>query len=150
MKVFNGLDELQAAVGEHLGVSEWFTLDQERIDTFAEATDDRQWIHVDPERAAHGPFGTTIAHGLLTLSLLGTLVPQIYRVENVGTRLNYGYNKVRFPTPVRAGSRVRASCRILEASAVKGGLHVVTEVTVELEGSEKPACVAHSVGRVYA
>jgi acyl dehydratase len=150
MKAFDGLDELRTAEGQELGTSDWFTVDQERIDLFAKATEDHQWIHVDRERAADGPFGTTIAHGFLTLSLLPALVSQIYRVDNVSMRINYGLNKVRFPSPVPEGSRVRANARIKEVSEVDGGLHVVTEVTIEVEGSDKPACVAESVGRVYA
>ena len=110
MKVFESVDELRAAAGEHLGYSDWHTVDQAQVTAFAEATGDRQWIHVDPERAAQGPFGTTVAHGYLTLSLLPMLVSQVYRVTGVRMGLNYGLNRVRFPAPLPTGSQVRADC----------------------------------------
>ncbi|MEV0775423.1 MaoC family dehydratase [Streptomyces sp. NPDC050433] len=148
-RVFTSAEELRAAVGEQLGHSDWLEIDQKRIDLFAEATGDHQWIHVDPEQAAQGPFGTTIAHGYLTLSLLPVLVPQILLVENVTMGVNYGTNKVRFPSPVPAGSRVRATAVLKEVAETGGGVQVTAVVTVEREGGEKPACVAESVSRYY-
>ncbi|MFE7119696.1 MaoC family dehydratase [Streptomyces sp. NPDC057654] len=148
-RIFTSLDELRAAVGEELGTSDWLEIDQKRIDLFAEATGDHQWIHVDPERAAEGPFGATIAHGYLTLALLPALVPQVMRVDNIKMGVNYGTNKVRFPSPVPVGSRVRASARVAEVTEVPGGVQLTTTVTVEREGSEKPACVAETVSRFY-
>ncbi|MFP3990256.1 MaoC family dehydratase [Streptomyces sp. E11-3] len=149
-RIFTSADELEAAVGERLGTSDWLEIDQKRVDLFAEATGDHQWIHVDPEKAAQGPFGTTIAHGYLTLSLLPTLVPQIVRVEGVRMGLNYGTNKVRFPSPVPVGSRLRATGVIKEVARTSdGGVQLTTAVTVEREGGEKPACVAESVSRFY-
>ncbi|MEV8394517.1 MaoC family dehydratase [Streptomyces sp. NPDC057539] len=148
-RIFTSAEELRAGVGEQLGHSEWLEIDQKRIDLFAEATGDHQWIHVDPERAAAGPFGTTIAHGYLTLSLLPAFVPQILRVENVKMGINYGTNKVRFPSPVPVGSRLRASAVLTEVTEAGGGVQITTLVTVEREGGEKPACVAESVSRYY-
>ncbi|WP_066953331.1 MaoC family dehydratase [Streptomyces lushanensis] len=148
-RIFTSAGELRAGVGEPLGHSDWLEIDQERIDLFAEATGDHQWIHVDPERAAAGPFGTTIAHGYLTLSLLPLFVPQIVQVENVRMGINYGTNKVRFPSPVPVGSRLRASAVLTEAVEAGGGVQITTLVTVEREGAEKPACVAESVSRYY-
>jgi acyl dehydratase len=148
-RVFSSLDELRSAVGEQLGSSDWLEIDQKRIDLFAEATGDHQWIHVDPEKAVAGPFGTTIAHGYLTLSLLPALVPQLMRVEGVRMGINYGSNKVRFPSPVPVGSRVRATGRIAEVTEVGDGVQLTTAVTVEREGGEKPVCVAETVSRFY-
>lgn len=141
MRVFNGVEELQAAVGEHLGYSEWHTITQQQIDLFAEATGDHQWIHVDPERAASGPFGSTIAHGFLTLSLMPMLTWQIYRVDGIQAGLNYGANKVRFPAPVPVGSRVRAGAEVTSLTPISLGYQFAVTVTIELEGSTKPACV---------
>ncbi|OII68686.1 MULTISPECIES: MaoC family dehydratase [unclassified Streptomyces] len=147
-RVFTSADELRAAVGEELGPSDWLEVDQKRIDLFAEATGDHQWIHVDPERAAAGPFGTTIAHGYLTLSLLPVLVPQLLRVEGVTMGLNYGANKVRFPAPVPVGSRLRATAVLKEVVDVPGGgVQLTAAVTVEREGGTKPVCVAEPVYR---
>ncbi|MFJ1750515.1 MaoC family dehydratase [Streptomyces sp. NPDC088116] len=148
-RVFTSADELRAGVGEQLGHSGWLEIDQKRIDLFADATGDHQWIHVDPERAAAGPFGTTIAHGYLTLSLLPVLVPQILRVENVRMGINYGTNKVRFPSPVPVGSRLRASAVLKEVTDVTDGVQITMLVTVEREGGGKPACVAESVSRYH-
>ncbi|GAA2438350.1 MaoC family dehydratase [Streptomyces macrosporus] len=149
-RVFASVDELRAAVGEELGTSDWLEIDQKRIDLFADATGDHQWIHVDPEKAAAGPFGTTIAHGYLTLSLLPVLVPQLMRVEGVRMGINYGVNKVRFPSPVPVGSRVRATGVITEVAEVgEGCAQLAMRVTVEREGGEKPVCVAESVVRYY-
>ena len=136
--------------GRDLGTSDWFEITQERVDLFADATGDRQWIHVDPERAFRGPFGSTIAHGYLTLSLLPFLNSQIPSpFEAKKMTINYGLDRVRFITPVPVGSRVRSHVRVLEARQVEGGLFIKSEVTVELEGSEKPACVAETLSRVY-
>ncbi|EXU68481.1 MULTISPECIES: MaoC family dehydratase [Streptomyces] len=148
-RIFTSPDELRSAVGEELGPSDWLEVDQKRIDLFADATGDHQWIHVDPEKAAAGPFGTTIAHGYLTLSLLPLFTPQLLRVEGVRMGINYGVNKVRFPSPVPVGSRLRATGRIVEAAEVKDGLQMTLTVTLEREGGDKPACVAESVVRFY-
>ncbi|MGG7574803.1 MaoC family dehydratase [Streptomyces sirii] len=148
-RVFASLDELRAAVGEELGTSDWLEVDQKRIDLFADATGDHQWIHVDQERAAAGPFGTTIAHGYLTLSLLPAFVPQLMRVDNVKMGINYGTNKVRFPDTVPVGSRLRATAKIADVAEVKGGVQLTTVVTIEREGGDKPVCVAESVSRFY-
>ncbi|KUJ67255.1 dehydratase [Streptomyces albus subsp. albus] len=146
-RIFHSLDDLRSAVGEELGPSDWLEIDQKRIDLFADATDDHQWIHVDPEKAAQGPFGTTIAHGYLTLSLLPWFVPQLLRVADVRMGVNYGVNRVRFPAPVPAGSRLRATARIAEVTEVTGGVQLTCTVTLEREGGEKPVCVAESVSR---
>ncbi|MFF6835135.1 MULTISPECIES: MaoC/PaaZ C-terminal domain-containing protein [unclassified Streptomyces] len=148
-RIFTSAEELRAGVGEQLGPSDWLKVDQKRIDLFAEATGDHQWIHVDPERAAAGPFGTTIAHGYLTLSLLPVFVPQVMAVEGVRMGINYGTEKVRFPAPVPVGSRLRATAVLAKVEEVAGGVQVTAAVTVEREGSEKPVCVAESVSRYY-
>jgi acyl dehydratase len=148
--VFENPDELVKAVGTQLGASEWLTIDQDRINVFAYATGDHQWIHVDPERAAQGPFGRTIAHGYLTLSLLPVLAQDIYRVEGVRMGVNYGLNKVRFVTPVPVGSKIRAVLTldsVTEASG--GGLQVAATAIVEIEGVEKPAAVAETLVRLF-
>jgi acyl dehydratase len=149
MRVFNGVDELRAAVGSHVGVSDWITIDQSQIDTFADATHDHQWIHVDVERAKEGPFKGTIAHGFLTLSLLPVLVSQVYRIEGVKMGVNYGLNRVRFTAPVPVGSKVRGSVELVDVTDVDGGVQLTTKVTVELEGSQRPALVAEWLGRQY-
>ncbi len=148
MRVLNGLEGLQAAVGEHLGYSDWVEIDQKRIDLFAEATGDHQWIHVDPEKSKAGPFGSTIAHGYLTLSLIPMLVWQIYSVEGTKMGVNYGANKVRFPAPVPVGSRVRAGVELVSVTPGGGGQQVIARVTIEREGADKPACVAETVSVV--
>jgi acyl dehydratase len=145
MRVFHGVEELEQAVGTHLGHSDWHTVTQAQIDTFAEATGDHQWIHVDPERAKDGPFGTTIAHGYLTLSLVPQLVWQVYKVENLAMGVNYGCNKVRFPAPVPVDSKVRAGVELVSMTPGGGGVQVVSRVTVEIEGAEKPGCVVETV-----
>jgi acyl dehydratase len=145
MRIFNGLDELAAAKGETLGHSEWHTVTQEQIDQFAQATGDHQWIHVDAERAASGPFGTTIAHGYLTLSLIPMLTYRTYQVQGVKMGINYGTNKVRFPSPVPVGSRVRAVAELAEVTDVAQGMQAVIRVTVEIDGQPKPGCVAETV-----
>jgi len=149
MRTVNGIEELKGLVGEELGASDWHTVDQQRVDAFADATGDHQWIHVDPERAAAGPFGTTIAHGYLTLSMLPALMAEVWRVEGVRMGINYGLNRVRFPSPVRVGSRIRVVARLKDAVPVDGGVQGVVEATVETEGVEKPACVAETVFRLY-
>ena len=144
------LSELPGLVGEQLGTSEPLTVTQEMIDLFAEATGDHQWIHVDRERAEQGPFGTTIAHGYLTLSLLPQLTPQLLQVDGVGMAVNYGLNKLRFPSPVPSGTTVRAEGTVKSVDEASGGATQVTlEVTVSAEGESKPACVAESLTRYY-
>jgi acyl dehydratase len=135
-------------VGQELGPTGWVEVDQERIDAFAAATGDQQWIHVDPERAAAGPFGTTIAHGYLTLSLLPSFTYEVLPLRDARLTINYGLNRVRFPAPVPVGSRVRGRFRVTEASEVDGGYQLTVEATVEREGGEKPVCVAEAVYRV--
>ena len=147
--VFAQLTDLATLVGQPLGTSDWVTVDQARIDRFAEATGDHQWIHVDPARAAEGPFGATIAHGFLTLSLLPLLFDTGFAIADVRMGINYGLNRVRFITPVKAGSRVRGHFRLLEYQPLEGGAQLVVEATIELEGSERPACVAETVSRRY-
>lgn len=149
MRVFTGPEELLAAVGEEIGVSSWLEITQERVDQFAEATGDQQWIHVDLERAVDGPFGGTIAHGYLTLSLMVPFMLEVYRVENRKHAVNYGLNKVRFTSPVPVGSRLRGRLTLAEASEVAGGLQILWAVTIEREGEERPACVAESITRIY-
>ena len=150
MKVFHNLDELKAAAGESMGTSEWITIDQARINAFADATGDHQWIHVDTARAAAGPFGTTIAHGLLTLSLLPYFMQQIYHVEQVGIAINYGFDRVRFPAPVPVGSRLRASSTIAEITDLGNAVQMKVVTTIEIEGGNKPACVAENIVRFVA
>jgi acyl dehydratase len=149
MTVFNSIEELRKAVGTDVGTSQWLRIGQDRVNGFAEVTEDHQWIHVDPERAAGGPFGTTIAHGYLTLSLIVPLMAEAVRVEGIRMGVNYGLNKVRFPSPVPVGSKVRAHGHLLSVEDVKDGVQVTYRVTVEREGSEKPACVAETVSRLY-
>ena len=142
MRTFNGIDEAKAAVGEHLGYSEWHEVTQESVNQFAEATCDHQWIHVDVEKAKAGPFGGPIAHGYLTLSLIPMLIAQIYRVDGVQMGMNYGANKVRFPSPVPVGSKVRAGAELLALEPASLGYQSTVKITVEIEGGAKPACVA--------
>ncbi|MGH3772607.1 MAG: MaoC family dehydratase [Pseudonocardiaceae bacterium] len=149
MKVFTGAGELRAAAGGQLGVSNRMTIEQQRVNAFADATEDHQWIHLDPRRAAAGPFGATIAHGFLTLSLLPHLLDQIYRVEDATMVINYGLNRVRFPAPVRVGSTVWAEVALAEVTEVTGGVQLVLRTTLQIEGSAKPGCVADYVTRVY-
>lgn len=143
------LASLASHVGEHLATGPWVTIDQERINLFAQATGDHQWIHVDPERAAKGPFGTTIAHGFLTLSLLPELAEKAMVIDDVKMGVNYGLNRVRFTSPVPSGSRVRAQIKLKAFEPIEGGAQVTMEVTIEREGSDKPACVAEAVSRRY-
>lgn len=149
MKTYPHLKDLRALEGQSLGSSPWLTVDQSRIQQFAQATGDHQWIHVDVQRAARGPFKTTVAHGFLTLSLLPHLMELAYTVADVRMGVNYGLNRVRFITPVPAGARVRGHFKLLEFQELPGGAQLTTEVTVELEGSAKPACVAESVARGF-
>ncbi|WP_329569338.1 MaoC family dehydratase [Streptomyces sp. NBC_01361] len=145
----NGLDELKKLAGSDLGSSEWTAVTQERIGTFADATDDHQWIHTDPERAKDGPFGAPVAHGYLTLSLFIPMFTELLDVEGVTTKVNYGLNKVRFPAPVPAGSRIRLAARLAGVEDVPGGVQITVDGTVEIEGAAKPACVLQSVSRFY-
>lgn len=145
MRTFDNVAAFAAAVGEELGTSDWHTVTQEQIDLFADATGDHQWIHVDPEKAATGPFGTTIAHGYLTLSLLPVLLEQTYAVDNTAMGMNYGANKVRFPSPVPVDSKLRVGAKLLEAKPIAIGTQFVIQATVEREGSEKPVCIAEVV-----
>ncbi len=150
MRTFANPDELAKAVGEQLGYSEWREIDQDRVNGFADATDDHQWIHVDPERAKAGPFGTTIAHGFLTLSLVPALAGAVYRVDGVRMGINYGLDKVRFPAPMPVGGRVRAGVELLSADPTSdGGTQVKCRVTIEREGGDKPVCVAETLSRFY-
>lgn len=148
MRTFRGLEEVAAAAGSHLGYGDWQQVDQAQIDLFAQATGDHQWIHVDPRRAAAGPFGSTIAHGFLTLSLVPMLSQDVYRIEDVAMAVNYGCNKVRFPAPVPVGARVRAGVELLSVTPAALGSLVTTRVTVELADSVKPACVVELVALV--
>lgn len=148
--IVNGLDELKKLAGTDLGTSDWIDVPQERINTFADATGDHQWIHVDVERAKEGPFGGPIAHGYLTLSLFIPMFTELLEVEGVTTKVNYGLNKVRFPSPVKAGSRVRLVARLAEVEEVAGGVQITVGGTIETEGGTKPACVLQSVSRFYA
>jgi acyl dehydratase len=146
----DGIEGVQGLVGRHLGYSDWVTITQEQVNQFAEATGDHQWIHVDPERAAkESPFGGPIAHGYLTLSLLPLLMPQIVQITGFALGVNYGTDKVRFPSPVPVGSRVRAGATLVSATPIEGGIAMVMDVTVEVEGGTKPAMVATSLSRRY-
>lgn len=147
MTEFANLEEFTAAVGTEIGVSDWMTIDQQRVDTFADATGDHQWIHVDPEKAAKGPFGGPIAHGFLTLSLSVPLVNQATSVGGVRMGINYGLNKVRFITPVPVGGRIRARVSLDSVREIPGGIQAQRSVTIELEGADKPACIAESIVR---
>ena len=150
MRTFDRITDLQALVGEEVGISEWITVTQERIQLFADATGDHQWIHLDTERAAQGPFGTTIAHGFLTLSLLPEMGASAMEVLDTRMGVNYGLGKVRFPSPVPAGSRVSRRFKLLKFEPLEGGAQITMECTMEREGSEKPVCVAESIARRYA
>ena len=150
METCGSIADLEAAVGRETGPTEWFTVDQSRINGFADATEDHQWIHVDVERAAAGPFGGTVAHGFLTLSLIPYLAGQLRRVEGARMGINYGLNRVRFPAPVPAGARVRARGTLISCDRLDdGAAQLVNRVTIEVEGSDKPACVADTVSRIY-
>ncbi|WLQ38778.1 MaoC family dehydratase [Streptomyces laculatispora] len=146
----NGLDELKSLAGSELGTSDWIDITQDRINGFADATEDHQWIHTDPERAAAGPFGAPIAHGYLTLSLFIPLFTGLLDVQGVSTKVNYGLNKVRFPAPVPVGSRIRLVARLTAVDEVSGGMQITVDGTVEIEGGTKPAAVLQSLSRFYA
>lgn len=150
MKLEVSLPELENAVGRRLGPTDWLLMDQPRIDKFAAATDDHQWIHVDVERAKQGPFGGTIAHGYLTLALVNKFLPELIEVQGASMGVNYGCGKVRFPAPTPCGSRIRGLGEVTEVRPVQGGRQMVVRVTVELEGQERPACVADTISRFYS
>ena len=145
-----GIEEIKTLAGSNLGASDWLEITQERVDTFADATDDRQWIHVDPEKAAQGPFGVTIAHGYLTLSLLIPLFNELLRIEGVSMGVNYGLDTVRFPAPVPVGSKIRLVGKVGDVDDIPGGVQMRVSFTVVIEGGTKPACVAEAIYRQYA
>ena len=147
--VFEQPAELLQAQGQHLGYSDWLEIDQQRINLFADATGDHQWIHVDPDKAADGPFGKTIAHGYLTLSLANLFLPQIMEVRNTSMGVNYGCEKVRFPAAVPVGSRIRGGGEVISVEEVKGGVQVVVRVTIEIDGSDRPACIIDTISRFF-
>lgn len=147
--VFAAPRDLLAAAGTRLGPSEWLTIDQARIDLFARATEDHQWIHVDPARAAAGPFGATIAHGYLTLSLVNHFLPQLVEIDGVAMGVNVGSDRTRFLSPVRTGDRIRAEGEIVAASEVGGGIQAVIRVTIAIEGADKPALIVDTISRYY-
>ena len=147
--VFKTPADLKAFVGQHLGHSDWLEITQERINQFADATGDHQWIHIDPERAKHGPFGACIAHGYLTLSLVNIFLPHIVDVRGVRMGVNYGVDKVRFPAPARVGARIRGGAELIKVEDVKGGVQATIRVTVDIEGSDRPACVVDTISRYY-
>ncbi|SHN16339.1 MaoC family dehydratase [Cryptosporangium aurantiacum] len=150
MEIFRSVAELEKAVGRELGPTDWFLVGQSRVDGFADVTEDHQWIHVDPERGAAGPFGATVAHGFLTVSLVPFFVNQLRRVEGVRMGVNYGLNRVRFPSPVRVGSRIRARTTMAELEQVDDTtVQMVLRTVIEVEGGSKPACVADLVSRYY-
>lgn len=145
MRVFKTFDEVAAAAGEELGTSDWLVIEQDRVNAFADATGDHQWIHVDVDRAKDGPFAGTIAHGYLTLSMVPFFGSQIFSLETPGAKLNYGVNKVRFPNPVKVGSRVRCTASFGEVTELPTGKQLVIRYVIEIEGEDKPACVAETV-----
>ena len=145
--VVNSYDEFASHLGEQLGISEWLLVDQDRINKFADATLDHQWIHVDPERAAKGPFGACIAHGYLTLSLANLFMPQLMQFENLAMGVNYGSDRLRFPAAVKVGSRVRGHGQIMQVESLGQALQVVVRISVEIEGSERPGCVVDTISR---
>lgn len=148
--IFASPAELLGAVGKPLGTSEWLTITQERVNGFADATDDHQWIHVDPERAKAGPFGGPIAHGYLTLSLVNRFLPEIVQVHGISMGVNYGADRIRFPAPVKVGARIRGSAELIEAEQTKdGGVQAKIRVTVEIEGEGRPGCVVDTISRYY-
>jgi acyl dehydratase len=147
---FDNIDSVLAAVGQDLGHTDWLTLSQQRIQQFADATGDQQWIHVDPQRAASGPFGACVAHGFLTLSLANKFLPELVEYQRLKMGVNYGCEKVRFPSPVRVGARIRGRGLVVAAEPVKGdGVQVIVRITVEIEGQEKPGCVVDTISRLY-
>jgi acyl dehydratase len=150
MRSITGLDELKQAEGDDLGTSDWHEVTQKEVDAFADLTGDHQWIHVDPERARNTPFGGTIAHGYLTLSLGPALTEQVFELKGFAFAVNYGLNKVRFPAPLPVGDRVRVHAKLKALEDVPGGAQMTTELTFEREGGDKPVCVAETLARVYA
>jgi len=148
-QIFASHEDLMAAQGVDLGVTEWLTVTQDRVDKFAEATDDHQWIHIDPVRAAKGPFGVTVAHGYLTLALVNKFLPTLLRVEGAKMGVNYGCDRVRFPAAVRVGCRIRGSGQLLSVEATKGGTQVVVRVTIEIEDQDRPGAVVDTISRFY-
>jgi acyl dehydratase len=148
--IFQTPAELSSSIGKHLGHSAWMEVTQQRIQLFADATDDQQWIHVDPERAKQGPFGAPIAHGYLTLSLVNRFLPEIVEVRGISMGVNYGADRIRFPAPVKVGSRIRGGAELIEVENTKdGGVQAKIRVTVEIEGGERPACVVDTISRYY-
>lgn len=147
---FDSVNSVLAALGRDLGTTDWIVVDQTRINLFADATGDHQWIHVDPERAKEGPFGACVAHGYLTLSLANLFLPQLVSYQRLKMGVNYGCDKVRFPAPVMAGSRVRGRGEVVAAEAIKGeGVQVTVRIAVEIEGQDKPGCVVDTISRLY-
>ena len=147
--IFESPHDLKDAVGKHLGYSEWLTMEQNRVNQFADATDDHQWIHVDVERAKTGPFGAPIAHGYLTPSLVSKFLSQVVEVRGFEFAVNYGTNKVRFPAPVKVGSRIRGGAEVISVEEAKGGIQSIVRITVEVEGEERPACIAETVSLYF-
>ena len=147
--IFKTPADLKTKIGQHLGYSDWLEITQERINLFADATGDHQWIHVDPERAKSGPFGACIAHGYLTLSLVNKYLPQIIDVRGIRMGVNYGCDKVRFPAPVPVGSKIRGGGELITVEEVKGGVQATVRVTVEIEGKDRPACVVDTISRFF-
>lgn len=148
-RIFETPSALLDAVGESFGPTEWVAIEQDRIDLFAQATDDHQWIHVDPARAKDGPFGGTIAHGYLTMSLVNRFLPELVEVRGVSMGINIGTDNLRFLNPVRSGKRIRGTGELVKAEEAKGGVQAVVRVTVEIEGEAKPACVVDTISRFY-
>ena len=148
-RIFRSAEDIHAAVGQRLGESAWTQITQEQVNQFANATGDHQWLHVDPERAAQGPYGACIAHGYLTLALVNQFLPELVTVEGMKWGVNYGCDKVRFPAPVRVGARVRGVGELVRAETLPGGVQSVVRMTVEIEGEAKPACVAETISRYY-
>ena len=145
-----GIEGLKEKVGAHLGYSDWMEVTQDQVNLFADATGDHQWIHVDPERAKAGPFGGPIAHGYLTLSLAPVLIGQVLRVDGISMGVNYGLNKLRFPSPVPVGSKLRLGATLADVEDIAGGAQVTLDLTFEVDGKDKPSCVAQAVYRYYA
>ncbi|MAG30868.1 MAG: dehydratase [Deltaproteobacteria bacterium] len=151
MRVFDTPNEIMECVGEDLGATDWLEIDQQRINTFADATGDHQWIHVDVEKAKEGPFGAPIAHGYLTASLANLFLPQLMDVQGTSMGVNYGCDKIRFPSPVPVGSKIRGTGAITSAEETKdGGVHVKVTIKIEIEGNDRPACIIETISRFYA
>lgn len=145
--IYSSAEQLLAAEGQDLGATDWIEIDQARVNLFAEATGDHQWIHVDPERAASGPFGGCIAHGYLTLSLVNLFLPQLIQVDNLSMGVNYGCDRVRFPAPVKVGARVRGRAEIVRVEAIGAAVQATVRVSVEIEGGDRPGCVVDTISR---